>query len=221
MAPSRFKKEVREKREVTPFADEPVAPPDIPAEWRDIEAPVNFTWVVQDELAGMGWPKSRDQVNFLIKQGIDHLITLAADKIPPHYAFPELKWTMIPVEDFTGPAIADIKKFIQIMAEARRDGEVKFSKDHECFFFVCRVFDSIAKLISLDNDFRHFSVYIFQWKVLGLVAFYVIQYVLKSQKCASFSSFFGHFWTASIYILFVRISLQKQFCAISVERRNK
>ena len=130
MAPSRFKKEPREKREVTPFADEPssmltVVPPEIPEEWRDIEAPTNFTWVVQDELAGMGWPKSRDQVSFLIRQGIDHVITLAADKIPPHYAFPELKWTMIPVEDFTGPAIADIKKFIQIMAEARRDGEVR------------------------------------------------------------------------------------------------
>ena len=127
MAPSRFKKDPREKREVTPFNEDPltpVAPPEIPAEWRDIEAPVNFTWVVQDELAGMGWPKSRDQVNFCLKQGIDHLITLAADKIPPHYAFPQLKWTMIPVEDFTGPSIVDIKKFIQIMAEARRDGEV-------------------------------------------------------------------------------------------------
>ena len=36
--------------------------PEIPAEWRDFEAPINFTWVCQDELAGMGWPKSRDQV---------------------------------------------------------------------------------------------------------------------------------------------------------------
>ena len=137
MAPSYIakKKEPREKREMTPFSEEAgggpgggggvnVAPPEIPPEWRDIEAPVNFTWVVQDELAGMGWPKSRDQVNFLVKQGIDHLITLAADKIPPHYAFPQIKWTMIPVEDFTGPSIVDIKKFIHIMAEARRDGEV-------------------------------------------------------------------------------------------------
>ena len=124
MAPSRFKKETREKREVTPFADEPVAVPEIPAEWRDLEAPINFTWVVQDELAGMGWPKSRDQVNFLIKQGIDHLITLASDKIPPHYAFPDLRWTMIAVEDFTGPTITDIKKFISAMDEARRNGEV-------------------------------------------------------------------------------------------------
>ena len=144
MAPSRFKKEVREKREVTPFENDPLAPPEIPAEWRDIEAPVNFTWVVQDELCGMGWPKSRDQVNFLIKQGIDHLITLAADKIPPHYAFPELKWTMIPVEDFTGPAIADIKKFIQIMAEARRDGEVRYKMSQQALNMKAKKFVKVC-----------------------------------------------------------------------------
>ncbi len=74
MAPNRFRKDTREKREVTPFSEDPpallsgVAPPEIPPEWRDIEAPVNFTWVTQDELAGMGWPKSRDQVRFLISQ---------------------------------------------------------------------------------------------------------------------------------------------------------
>ena len=77
----------------------------------------------------MGWPKSRDQVRFLVQQGIDHLVTLSSDKLPPHYAFPDLKWTMIPVEDFTGPTIGEIKKFISIMDDARKDGEVvTFSK---------------------------------------------------------------------------------------------
>ena len=78
MAPNRFRKDTREKREVTPFNDEPptndLVPPEIPPEWRDIEAPVNFTWVVQDELAGMGWPKSRDQVRFLVSQ-VKQLLT--------------------------------------------------------------------------------------------------------------------------------------------------
>ena len=125
MAPNRFRgREQREKREVTPFADEPIVPEEIPAEWRHVEAPPNFTWVGQDELAGMGWPKSRDQVRFLTSQGIDHLITLSADKIPPHYAFPELKWSLIPVEDFHGPAMKDIRRFINIMDEARMLGEV-------------------------------------------------------------------------------------------------
>ena len=131
MAPNRFRRDVREKRESTPFAEDQSTtvfhttdPPAIPAEWRDIEAPINFTWVCQDEICGMGWPKSRDQVRFLIDQGIDHLVTLSSDKLPPHYAFPDLKWTMIPVEDFTGPTISEIKKFISIMDDARRDGEV-------------------------------------------------------------------------------------------------
>ena len=67
MAPNRFRKDQRERREVTPFSDDKVVS-QIPAEWRDLEAPMNFTWVVQDELAGMGWPKSRDQVkNFNLK----------------------------------------------------------------------------------------------------------------------------------------------------------
>ena len=53
------------------------------------------------------------------------MVTLSADKLPPHYAFPDLKWTMIPVEDFTGPTIAEIKKFLKIVDDARRNGEVE------------------------------------------------------------------------------------------------
>ena len=65
-----------------------------------------------------------------MEQGIDHLLTLSADKIPPHYAFPELKWSLIPVEDFTGPAIRDIKKFLNLMDEARKNGEVSGETKH-------------------------------------------------------------------------------------------
>jgi hypothetical protein len=63
------------------------------------------------------------QVRFLVEQGIDHLVSLSPEKIPPHYAFPNLKHTLIPVEDFTGPTIAEIQKFIEITDEARREGE--------------------------------------------------------------------------------------------------
>ena len=38
----------------------PVTP--APPEWTSYDAPINFTWVIPDELCGMGWPKSRDQV---------------------------------------------------------------------------------------------------------------------------------------------------------------
>ena len=91
MAPSRFTKSSDRKREVTPFRDEPgpasqvplrpttpgpnrpSSPVDgtvyysdrpvtpAPPEWTSYDAPINFTWVIPDELCGMGWPKSRDQ----------------------------------------------------------------------------------------------------------------------------------------------------------------
>ena len=66
---------------------------------------------------------------FLVEQGIDHIVTLSSDKLPPHYAFPEVKWTMIPVEDFTGPTIGEIKKFLKIVDDARRNGEVRMGSD--------------------------------------------------------------------------------------------
>jgi len=148
MAPGRFAKADR-RRDVTPYREEaapasvvpmrpttphpdrqgsvdreiydrPVTP--APAEWTSVDAPINFTWVIPDELCGMGWPKSRDQVRFLTEQGIEHLVTLSPEKIPPHYAFPDLQHTLIPVEDFTGPTIAEIQKFIEITDEARKEG---------------------------------------------------------------------------------------------------
>ena len=64
------------------------------------------------------------QVRFLVDQGIDHLVTLSPEKIPPHYAFPNLRHTLIPVEDFTGPTIPEIQKFIEITDDARKEGEV-------------------------------------------------------------------------------------------------
>ena len=165
MAPSRFTKD-RKPRDVTPFRDEPppasVVPlrpttpgpvrpeepvdpgagerPTTPAppEWTSYDAPINFTWVIPDELCGMGWPKSRDQVRFLVDQGIDHLVSLSPEKIPPHYAFPDLKHTLIPVEDFTGPTIAEIQKFIEITDDARKEGEVSaWLNRNIIFLLVC------------------------------------------------------------------------------------
>ena len=80
------------------------------------------------------------QVRFLVEQGIDHLVSLSPEKIPPHYAFPNLQHTLIPVEDFTGPTIAEIQKFLEICDCARRDGEV--CQDCQLFlrFYIYQIF---------------------------------------------------------------------------------
>ena len=53
------------------YSDRPVTP--APPEWTSYDAPMNFTWVIPDELCGMGWPKSRDQVITIMVRNEDIL----------------------------------------------------------------------------------------------------------------------------------------------------
>jgi protein-tyrosine phosphatase len=41
-----------------------------------------------------------------------------------HLLLLSLKHTMIPVEDFTGPTIKEIQRFLEITDDARKEGEV-------------------------------------------------------------------------------------------------
>jgi len=87
-------------------------------------APWNFSWIVQDEFAGMAWPKTLENFNFLMGVGIKHLITLSPEKRPPAQAFPEINWVEIPIEEFCSPTLDQIKEFIEICNSCRDKGEV-------------------------------------------------------------------------------------------------
>lgn len=96
--------------------DEPAYPP-----W-------NFSWVVKGELAAMAWPQTVENVRYVVQQGINHLITLSPEKKPPSVGkFPQLKWTVIPVEEFEAPTIKQIKAFIEICQRAVIKHEVSSS----------------------------------------------------------------------------------------------
>jgi protein-tyrosine phosphatase len=56
---------------------------------------------------------------------------------------------MIPVEDFTGPTISEIKKFIGIIDEARRNGEVRFY--WKKLFVCCHLFQ-VVLFINFCHD---------------------------------------------------------------------
>lgn len=93
------------------------------ADTEDAHPPYNFSWIVHNELAGMGWPRTVPNLNFLVQQGIRHLITLSPEMIPPVKSVPLLRWTIIPVEEFEAPTMEDIEKFIEICEESRNRHE--------------------------------------------------------------------------------------------------
>lgn len=83
-------------------------------EQADAYPPWNFSWVVQNELAAMAWPQTEANVQYLIQQGIKHLVTLSPEKLPAISRSSKLDWTVIPIKEFEAPSIKDINKFIEI-----------------------------------------------------------------------------------------------------------
>ena len=89
-----------------------------------IYPPLNFSWIVKNELAAMAWPQSIANLQFLEKQGIKHLVTLSPEKRPPIHSFPNLKWTEIAIKEFRPPSISQIRKFIDVCERCKIKNEV-------------------------------------------------------------------------------------------------
>ena len=71
------------------YSDRPVTP--APPEWTSYDAPMNFTWVIPDELCGMGWPKSRDQVITIMVGNEDIHILYLTLKVGVWFCCPHLR----------------------------------------------------------------------------------------------------------------------------------
>ncbi|CAH1640593.1 unnamed protein product [Spodoptera littoralis] len=80
----------------------------------DAYPPLKFSWVIPKKIAAMAFPRNKENLKFLINQGITHLVTLTAGKKPPVDDMPRLRWTEIPVEEFEVPNVEQIKQFIEV-----------------------------------------------------------------------------------------------------------
>ncbi|KPJ00728.1 Dual specificity protein phosphatase 23 [Papilio xuthus] len=92
---------------------------------RESYPPYNFSWFLKGKVAAMGWPQTIENLNYLVDSGINHLITLSPEKLPPIYDFDrKLKWTEIGIKEFGAPTLKQIIKFIEICERADINGEV-------------------------------------------------------------------------------------------------
>lgn len=97
-----------------------------------VHPPWNFSWIDPGKLAAMACPQRVENVRYIVKLGINHLITLSAEMEPFSVRnFPGLKWTVIPVENFEAPTIKQIKKFIKICQQASLKNEVSIERTRE------------------------------------------------------------------------------------------
>ncbi|CAG5049778.1 unnamed protein product [Parnassius apollo] len=90
----------------------------------DAYPPLKFSWVIPKKLAAMAFPRNKENLQFLVNQGITNLVTLTAGKKPPVDDIAKLRWTEIPIEEFEPPTIEQINMFIDVCKKADKNGEV-------------------------------------------------------------------------------------------------
>lgn len=77
------------------------------------------------KLAAAGCPRSRDELEYLAKQGVNQLVTLSRERRPPIKYLPNgMTWTEIPVEEFEPPTEEEIQIFINLCQQGELNGDV-------------------------------------------------------------------------------------------------
>lgn len=90
----------------------------------DAYPPLKFSWVIPKKIAAMAFPRNKENLKYLVNQGITHLVTLTAGKKPPVDDISRLRWSEVPVEEFETPNVDQVKKFIDVCKKSDKNGEV-------------------------------------------------------------------------------------------------
>ncbi len=86
--------------------------------------PRNFSWLIAGRIAALAFPDKREDLEFLVEQGIKYLITLTAEMKPKVEEVPALVGVDISVEDFGTFSMEQVKEFIKICETALEENKV-------------------------------------------------------------------------------------------------
>ena len=89
--------------------------------WRKIHGvvakrPTNFSWLLQDKLAGSGMPTSFEEINWIKKQGVRSIVTMTEEGLPDSW-LDELEYLHVPTEDYSAPDIEKIDAVVDFINE--------------------------------------------------------------------------------------------------------
>lgn len=85
--------------------------------------PPNFSWVEPKKLAGLALPRMTAHYQYLLDNGIQHLVCLCEKKPPNYDTVPGVKLHHIKIIDFTPPTPEQIQRFLSIVEESNAKGE--------------------------------------------------------------------------------------------------
>jgi atypical dual specificity phosphatase len=87
--------------------------------WRRVHGkirgkPTNFSWLINDKLAGSGMPTSSSEVDWVLKKGVKSIITMTEDPLPQSW-IRNIRYLHVPTEDLSAPDMAKIDQAVNFI----------------------------------------------------------------------------------------------------------
>ena len=90
----------------------------------DPSTPRNFSWLEDGKIAALAFPDKRENLEFLVNQGIRYLVTLTKELQPRVEEVPALIGINICVDDYCTFTLEQVQQFITICEKALEKKEV-------------------------------------------------------------------------------------------------
>jgi len=70
--------------------------------------PTNFSWIIENKLAGCGLPVSREEFEWLHQRGIKTIVTVREVPLPSEWIKDRIDYLHLKVEDFNAPSLEEL-----------------------------------------------------------------------------------------------------------------
>ena len=87
--------------------------------WRKVHGkitkkPTNFSWLIDEKLAGSGIPTSLDEFEWLLTQGVKSIVTMTEKSLPGDWT-QKIDYLHIPTADFHAPNMEEIDYAVEFI----------------------------------------------------------------------------------------------------------
>jgi len=95
--------------------------------WRKVHGkitkkPTNFSWLINNKLAGSGMPTSSSEIDWILKQGVKSIVTMTENSLPESWV-KNLKYLHVPTEDFSAPDMEQIDEAVEFIQNRIKNNE--------------------------------------------------------------------------------------------------
>ena len=89
--------------------------------WRKVHGkitkkPTNFSWLLDNKLAGSGMPTTQDEIEWVIKQGVKSIVTMTENSLPETW-IKDTNYLHVPTEDLNAPDMDKIDETVDFIFE--------------------------------------------------------------------------------------------------------